>query len=259
MSVPSVTTAQMVEVDRLMIEEYGITLVRMMENAGRNLARLAVDRFHGEAKSGVLSGVLSEVLSEVEGRKRGSKSVLVMAGTGGNGGGAMVCARRLSAWGWNVTVILAKEPDEYTGVPGQQLAILRRMNVNILPVAQLRHVAPPGLIIDGLVGYSLSGAPRAGVAECISWANRSGAPVLALDVPSGLDAATGKPYDPAVRATATLTLGLPKTGLFAPTAKDYVGELYLGDISIPPEVYDRIGLEGDFAAMFADGEVVRIA
>ena len=96
--VPYVTTDQMREVDRLMVEEYGIVLLQMMENAGRGLARLARERF-------------------LDGDARG-RSVVVMAGSGGNGGGGLVCARRLAGWGAAVHVWLANEPERLGKVPG---------------------------------------------------------------------------------------------------------------------------------------------
>ena len=96
-----------------------------------------------------------------------------------------------------------------------------------------------------LIGYSLSGAPRGVSAGLIRAANAHTAPVLALDVPSGVDTATGAAYDPAIIAEATLTLALPKQGLQHDTAKKQVGELYLADISIPPGLYSRppLGLD----------------
>jgi len=110
--VPNLTTAQMVEVDRAMIEDYRIELIQMMENAGRNLAHLARIRF-------------------LDGDPRG-RPVVALAGGGGNGGGALVAVRRLSNWGSNVTVVLGQDPGKMTSVPGHQLDILRRMGVRIV-------------------------------------------------------------------------------------------------------------------------------
>ena len=73
--------------------------------------------------------------------------------------------------------------------------------------------------------------------------NSQQCPILALDTPSGVDTTTGDPGDPAIRATSTVTLGLPKTGLTSPQAEPYVGELYLADIGVPPELYGRIGVQ----------------
>src|SRR5215470_14378804 len=109
---PTLTTEQMVEVDRAMIADYRIELIQMMENAGRNLAHLARTRF-------------------LDGDPRG-RAVVALAGRGGNGGGTLVAARRLSNWGADVTVVLGQAPGEMTPVPGHQLDILGRMSVRIV-------------------------------------------------------------------------------------------------------------------------------
>jgi NAD(P)H-hydrate epimerase len=234
--VPAVTTAQMRAVDRLMIEDYGVTLVQMMENAGLNLARLARSRF--------LAGDPC------------SKSVVVLAGRGGNGGGALVCARRLHTWGADVHVVLARPSDAFEGVPAHQLRILQRMAVS-LETAVPASTADVALIVDGLVGYSLSGAPRGRAADLIRWANAHSAPILALDVPSGVDATTGRVFEPAIRAAATLTLALPKTGLRPPEAAAHVGELYLADIGVPPDLYAHPDVDLAVGPLFARSEILR--
>lgn len=234
--VPHLTTEQMVEVDRVMMEDYGISLVQMMENAGRNLAHLARVRFLGGNPAG--------------------KTVAVLAGSGGNGGGAMVCARHLHNWGARVRVFLTKPPDALIGVPALQMRILRRMGVPTAEANSVGEVQEAALIADGIIGYSLSGTPRGAAADLIRWANGVSAPILSLDVPSGLDATTGIPLPPTVRAAATLTLALPKEGLRADGAEPYVGELYLGDIGVPPELYAGMGLE--VGNLFAESDIVRL-
>jgi NAD(P)H-hydrate epimerase len=117
----------------------------------------------------------------------------------------------------------------------------------------------PDLVIDGLIGYSLKGAPRGITAELIRWANRSMSPVLSLDAPSGLDTTTGRIFDPVVRAVATMTLALPKEGLRAPRVSSVVGELYLADISVPAELYAREPLSLEVGPIFARRDVVRLA
>ena len=232
---PYLTADQMREVDRLMVEEYGIALIQMMENAGRALAHLARRRF-------------------LDGDPRG-RSVIVLAGTGGNGGGALAAARRLQNFGARVHVLTTRPDDAYTGVPARQLAILRKMQT---PVASAAHSDPPAadVILDGLIGYSLSGDPRGAAADLIARANERPEPVLSLDVPSGLDATSGHVHTPAIRAAATLTLALPKRGLNAPGAEAHVGELYLADISVPPALYASLGL--DVPPVFAERDIVRL-
>ncbi len=236
--VPDLNTEQMIEVDRAMIEDYEIELIQMMENAGRNLAHLARERF-------------------LEGNPLG-KRVVILAGRGGNGGGALVCARRLSNWGASVEVRLTKEPRDFKGIPAHQLGILSRMKLLISPpggTAFPSESSDVDLVVDGVIGYSLSGAPHGQAAEMIRWANGHPAPVLALDAPSGLDTATGKVFDPAIIAAATLTLALPKQGLR--TQRANVGELYLADISVPPALYEQaFGFE--VGPLFAESDVVRL-
>jgi NAD(P)H-hydrate epimerase len=236
--VSSLTTAQMVEVDRAMLEDFRIGLVQMMENAGRNLAHLARSRF-------------------LAGDPRGRR-VAVLAGTGGNGGGALVAARRLHCWGADVRVFVTAEDAAFTPVPARQLDIVRRMGI---PVARSVAViqADPELILDGLIGYSLRGAPTGDAAGLIRWANGHAAPVLSLDVPSGVDASTGVAHEPAVVATATMTLALPKQGLRAAGVAGHVGELYLADISVPPSLYAGPTLGLDIGPVFALEEIIRLA
>ena len=221
-AVPALTTEQMRAVDRAMVEDLHIELVQMMENAGRNLAELAITRFS-------------------------PTSVTVLAGPGGNGGGGLVAARHLVNRGCEVQVVLS-EPDRLTPVPAHQAGILARMGISTAS-----RPATANLVIDALIGYSLRGDPAGTAAELITWANDQAAPILALDTPSGLDLTTGAAGTPAVRATATLTLALPKVGLFnAPN----VGELYLADISVPSLVYERMGIA--VPALFRQSSLLRI-
>ncbi|HEX9028739.1 MAG TPA: NAD(P)H-hydrate epimerase [Anaerolineales bacterium] len=230
--IPAITTAQMAEVDRIMIETYGIQLVQMMENAGRNLAELARRMLGGQAAG---------------------KKIRVFCGAGNNGGGGMVAARHLNNWGAAVQVDLAADPEKLKPIPALQWQILRAMGlVKDLPA----DLEPLDLAVDALIGYGLSGNPRGRAAEWINRMNHSGSPVLALDTPSGLDTTSGLPGDPCVRATATLTLALPKTGLLRPEARPFVGELFLADISVPPELYRELGLS--VAPLFGKDTILRI-
>ena len=143
-------------------------------------------------------------------------------------------------------------------VPARQLDILRRMGLPG-PLAESISIAErPDLIVDGIIGYSLKGAPRGSTAELIRWANKREAPILALDAPSGVDTTTGTVFDPAIRATATMTLALPKVGLRAPGVKEQVGELYLADISVPPGLYAAPTLDLQVNHIFAQNDIVRL-
>ena len=231
------TTEQMIEVDRLMTDVLKIELMQMMENAGRNLARLAIKRFLNDPR-----------------RKR----VVVLAGTGGNGGGAMVAARRLQQWGADVSVLTTKPDEKYSGVPEHQLGIVRRLGVAVnhssLPNASL----VPDLILDGVIGYSLNGDPRGRSADLISWANASASPILALDVPSGLDSTSGLPRTPAITAAASMTLAMPKAGFNSAQAKSIMGELFVADIGVPDWVYREIGFQRELGSLFREDDFVKV-
>ncbi len=237
-SIPYVTSDQMREVDRLMIEEYGILLMQMMENAGRHLAHLARRRFMDLDPVG--------------------KTVLVLAGTGGNGGGGLVAARRLHSWGAQVTVHLPRPVSELAEVPRHHFTILERLGVEANALNGEVALAEADLILDALIGYSLRGDPAGNTAALIRAANLHGAPILALDVPSGLDSTTGVVHEPAIRATATMTLALPKTGLCAEGARVNTGELYLADIGVPPELYAEPALALSVGPIFAHDDVIRL-
>jgi NAD(P)H-hydrate epimerase len=221
----------MIEADRAMIEDYHIELIQMMENAGRNFAELARRQLGGAVKG---------------------HSVAVLCGSGNNGGGGLTAARHLHNWGANVIVALTKSADEFRGVPAHQLDILKRMNIPIVDSASLPSTVE--LILDAIIGYNLSGIPRGVAADLIRWANRQNVPILSLDTPSGLDTTSGLAYEPTIRATSTLTLALPKQGLLIPQAKPYVGELYLADISIPPELYAKMGIA--VPSLFAESNII---
>ena len=237
-NIPKIDTPQMIEVDRLMMEEYHIELIQMMENAGRCLAILTKERFFN---------------GDIEGKK-----ITVMAGTGGNGGGALVAARRLHIWGAKVQVFTTALVENFTPIPLHQYKILERMGVSIQLADEIDSVDSPDAVLDGIIGYSLSGNPRGFAGKMIIWANSQKAPVVALDTPSGLDLTTGKLYDPIIKADATLTLAMPKKGLFESDAKKVIGELYLGDISVPKELYQEKTLGLSTSNMFRYSDVVRI-
>ncbi|MCH6555099.1 MAG: NAD(P)H-hydrate epimerase [Chloroflexi bacterium] len=224
---PSITTEQMREVDRLMIEEYGIVLLQMMENAGRNLARLAATLAAGAR----------------------DRSVLVLAGKGNNGGGGMVAARHLSNMGGRVRVILPVAVRELADVPAHQASILQRMGVELLeaedvPQTRLERLfSEADLIVDALIGYSLTGAPRGRFAALIDGANAGGKPIVSLDVPSGVDAGSGTVYEPSIKAVATLTrpdlVGTVRIGI----PDDYVMRFLPGILTRFAQAYPRVQVD----------------
>ena len=218
-----IDTEQMVEVDRVMIEDLHIELIQMMENAGRNLARLVHHLYR-------------------------PSSVAVYAGSGGNGGGGLVAARHLANLGAKVSVATTRPGAEMTPVPAHQLDIVERMG---LPVGEADSEAE--VAVDAVIGYSLRGAPSGRSAELIAAADAHER-VVSLDVPSGLDTATGETPGVHVEADATLTLAMPKVGL---RNRSQVGRLFVGDISVPASVYDAFGHDVD-PSLFAAGPVLEV-
>jgi len=211
-----VTAEEMRKIDDVTIQEFHVDVLMLMENAGRATATLA-----------------KQMLRETTFGKR----VACLVGGGNNGGDGMVAARHLANWGADVSVIVGTTKDRMKDVPLGQLNVLEKMGIPILLGDY--NLRDYDLLIDGLIGYGLEGNPRNKVAVVIKDANASGRQILALDLPSGMNATTGEVYDPCIKAAATLTLALPKTGFLAPNASPLVGDLFLADISIPRSVYER--------------------
>lgn len=235
-SSPALTGAQMAEVDRIMVDEFRLDVLQIMEIAGLAVARFARARF-------------------LDGDPRGRR-VVVMAGGGGNGGDGLVAARHLHGWSASVEVWLALDPTMFRGPAAHQLLAVTALGIPVHPPADVVALPAADLVIDALLGFGLRTAPSDAFADLIRAANDHPAPVLAVDLPSGLDATTGERFDPCVRATATLTLALPKTGLMRPDAAAVTGDLYLVDIGIPTAAFARLGF--DVAPIFAVDEVVRL-
>jgi len=211
--IPAVTADQMREIDRIAIEDTGPNLFQMMENAGRSLAMATVERLGTHART-----------------------VFVLAGSGGNGGGGICAARHLANHGVDVTLVLADE-SRLGDVPAQQLAVYRSTPGQMCSPDRLAGL-DAHVVIDALIGYSLAGAPRGTVADLIGFANTHGEQVISLDVPSGIDATTGVAPADHVTAGLTVTLALPKTGLDGAA----VGRLELADIGVPGAVYEQAGI-----------------
>ena len=229
--VPTVTAEQMRRVDEVAVQEFGIDLLQMMENAGRNLARHAMDMLGSETSKA---------------------SILIAAGAGGNGGGGLCCARHLHNRGCSVVILLDRDPDLFQGVPKRQLHILETAGIKPISLERGEELfQSAGLFIDALIGYSLRGAPRDVASRLIEGMCRSGNPVLSLDIPSGTDATTGEIPGQVVRPSRTLTLALPKTGL-----SETPGDLYLADIGLPPELFRNVGIS--FPQIFRNNDTVKL-
>ncbi len=213
--VPAVSTDQMREIDRIAAEETGPNLFQMMENAGRSLSSLAIEMLGGGWKKA---------------------RVVVLAGTGGNGGGGICAALHLANRNVNVRLCIT-QAERLEGVPLFQRKIFHSAGGREAALQEIQQ-GSADLILDAVIGYSLQSAPRGRALELIDWANSAKAPILSLDVPSGIDATTGLDAGGYVHPTQTLTLALPKTGL----QPDKTGKLFLADIGIPHGLYSKIGI-----------------
>ena len=231
--VKTLTSTDMSELDRVLIDDYGIDLGMMMENAGRALA------VHSRE---FLGGSLV------------NKRVLVLAGKGNNGGGGMVSARHMSNWGADVIVLLTEKPSG--SEPARQLSILEKMQVRVEQKLDDITSDKFDLIIDSLLGYNQKGDPRTTVASLVRFANDSGLPIIALDIPTGLDPNSGRAHSPCIRATQTLTLALPKTCFTSEEGTKFAGDLYLADISVPRKLYAKYGIHSE--KLFGEHSIVRM-
>ncbi len=211
--VPTITTEQMIEIDRIAIEETGPNLYQMMENAGRNLAITVMN-----------------LSSEIPNPK-----IVILAGTGGNGGGGICAARHLVNRNYDVKLVITNI-SKLKDVPKKQLEIFENAGGKII---NNFDEIKADLIVDAIIGYSLTGNPKGRAAQFIEWANSQTAKKISLDIPSGIDSTSGESYGEYFNANITLTLALPKTGL----TEEKCGKLLLGDIGIPKVVYDKIGIE----------------
>lgn len=235
--IPSVTAAQMAEIDRVAVE-VGISTEMLMENAARQVALAC-----------------REALGRLAGRR-----IVCLAGSGNNGGDTFAAARRLHVWGAAVRCVTTAR-EARPGLSGRQRGILGRIGVEVAGVDEAR-LEEADLIVDGLLGYSVRGAPRGDTEVLIREADRSRVPIVAVDLPSGLDPDTGEPLGVAIRAAVTVTLALPKAGLLRSRRRaeadvgDLIGTLLVADIGIPPSLYDRFGV--DARRCFVDGDLVRV-
>ena len=234
--VPAVTARTMRALDRIAVEDVGLPLLSMMENAGRNLAKASRALVGGQPRHAV-----------------------VVAGGGGNGGGGLASARHLENHGTDVTVVLDRARDELEGDPAHQANALSGTDATVLDGEDavqeaIDAVLDVDVVVDALVGYGLTDALQGTAGDLAQVIDQGAKRALSLDVPSGFDATTGAAPGRAVHPDATLTLALPKTGLRA-----VPGDLLLGDIGIPADVYERVGVPAPTADVFGTEYVVALA
>src|SRR3989338_3831049 len=206
------TRKQMAELDRLMVVRYGVSIIQMMELAGLATAKLAMKISKG-------------------------KKILVLCGHGNNGGDGLCAARHLINFGYDIAVVIAKE--KLGEAAAYQKEILEKMNIEIMPASI--DFSKYNLIVDALIGFNLQGTPKEPYASIIRKANSAKVPILSVDMPSGLDADEGKIAEPCVRAAYTLALSAVKKG--CKKSKEFCGEIYLGYIGVPSELYEELKIK----------------
>lgn len=239
---PALTRDGIAAVDRLAVEEFGIGLAQMLEQAGSHLAEV--------------------VRLELGGRLRGQR-IVVAVGPGNNGAGGLATARHLANRGATVRVILARPALRLGEAARDELATLLQMEVKCcvavydLSEAELRAaLGDADLIVDAVLGYNAVGPPHGEVAMLMDRIAESERPIISLDLPSGLDADGQADDGRIVNAQATMTLALPKVGLFSESGRARSGRLYLADIGLPATLYRRLGLALD--APFEAGRILRV-
>ncbi|RPI61119.1 MAG: NAD(P)H-hydrate epimerase [Planctomycetaceae bacterium] len=234
-------------IDRLAIERYGVSGLVLMENAGRN-ASDAIEKIlerDGLAKglSCSISGGELHPSDALAGRR-----IAVVAGTGNNGGDGFVVARHLAMRGAAVVTFIVAPAENIAGDAAANLAILRHLQHDVRQIAagELRGLAgqlrPFDLIVDAIGGTGICGQLRSDMATSVEQVNSTGLPIIAIDIPTGLDCDTGQPLGPTIRAAMTVTFVACKIGFDSPQASQYTGTVAVADIGIPAEQVLAINL-----------------
>ena len=219
------TAEQMRDFDRRAEQEFGVPSSVLMENAGRHV---------------------SEAIRDMLGSVRG-KRIAIVAGAGNNGGDGFVAARHLHDAGAEAAIFLLGDPASVKGDAKINLDILLKTGFTVKSVQSASELEAPlahsDAVVDAIFGTGLRGEVRGLAAEVIQAINASGRPVVAVDVPSGLDADTGQILGVCVNADRTVTFALPKIGLLAYPGASCVGQLIVADIGIPHQLYDEVDVE----------------
>ena len=222
---PILTREQVRQVDRIAAEEYHISGLVLMENAGHNATQI----------------ILQEMADRLSARgTEDAARVLIFCGTGNNGGDGFVIARHLDNAGVNVAVAMAGEPDRLAPDAAANHRICVAMELPIVDAVQA-EIRPRDLVVDALLGTGFTGQvrqPLAGIIETINRASKIG--VVAVDVPSGLDCSTGEPANACVKADLTITFAADKAGLQTEQGRKYAGRVRVADIGAPPAIARRV-------------------
>lgn len=219
-----VSAAQMREIEQRAIQEYGIPSILLMENAAMAVVREIRQHF-----------------AELQQTESGRKAV-VLVGKGNNGGDGLAVARHLSQLDMQVTVFLFAAPEEFQGDAALNLQLIQGTTCKLFLVEgekqrRLTRLAlnQTDVVVDAIYGTGLRGALPSLVEDCIQDVNQVPAWVVAVDIPSGVEADTGNVYNVAVQADLTVTFGLPKLGHFLDQGAEHCGKLIVDTISIPPK------------------------
>ena len=211
------TRRQVREIDRRAIEEYHIPGIVLMENAARAAADVACDMLDGDCIG----------------------EVLILCGGGNNGGDGLAVARQLHNRGADVDLALTIDPATYKGDALINWRIVSAMKIPWQPAdPHLIARATALLLIDAIFGTGLTEPPRDPFPAIVAAIEHSRVPVLAIDLPSGLDCDTGKPLGACIRATRTISFVAEKVGFASPGASDYTGQVTVGSIGCPRELIE---------------------
>ena len=208
-------------VDREAIERYGVPGLVLMENASRGLFDAAM-----------------AMLDRVEGSEDVARSAIIVCGSGNNGGDGYALARHLHNAGIEVSLALLGQPQPSSDAAINR-AICRAMNLREIELRDIAPLRAADLLVDAIFGTGLDRPVTGRAAEIIAWMNECGRPILAADLPSGLDCNTGEALGVAVRASRTVTFVGWKTGFLNPASRQYTGEITVGDIGAPRELIER--------------------
>ncbi|HYW80533.1 MAG TPA: NAD(P)H-hydrate epimerase [Thermoguttaceae bacterium] len=227
MSRLTITRDQARRIDQRAIDEYGIPGMVLMENAGR--------------------GVADRLCQLVAADLPGSRRVVLCCGKGNNAGDGFVIARHLDLRGYDARVLLWAEPSELTGDAAANFRILEKTDVPIEIFAG-RHdpdrlgeqLSGAAYVVDALLGTGARGEPRPPLDGVIDQLNGSGVPILAVDLPSGLDCDTGDTANHTIRATVTCTFLAAKVGFTAADADQYTGRVHILDIGAPRKLIEDV-------------------
>ncbi|MGA2583778.1 MAG: NAD(P)H-hydrate epimerase [Tepidisphaeraceae bacterium] len=213
---PALTRQQVRQIDKLAAEKYQMLGEMLMENAARSVADVAGEMLAGNYKS----------------------EIAIVCGGGNNGGDGLAAARHLHNRGANVKVFLTIDPLKYNLEALTNWRIIESMRLMKESWEYLANYRPH-LIIDAIFGTGLTQPPREPFSKVVAAMHGLKVPILAVDIPSGLDCDTGKPLGPAcVKATRTITFVAEKVGF--QFAKDYTGVVTVGDIGCPRELIEEV-------------------